>query len=199
MRILTWPARLAVVLALSLTGVWSCSQGTATHAPTATVAPARRAAQANATTSSSSATAADRTKPLSLAPEPDVIEDARATLTYLASDELEGRGVGTHGLDVAADYIAGRFRSLGLQPPKGRDNYFQPFEYTVSSELGPDTSLALNGKSLEPNKDFQPVGLSHEGAFQGGIVFVGYGISEPEKFKYDDYADIDVKGKVVIV
>src|SRR5437763_2179542 len=130
MRIPTWPARLAVVLALSLIGVLSCSQGTATHAPAAapTVAPAP---QARATTSSSSAVVADRAKPLSLAPDPDVIEDARTTLTYLASDELEGRGVGTHGLDIAADYIAGRFRSLGLQPPKGHDSYFQPVELRV--------------------------------------------------------------------
>jgi hypothetical protein len=136
------------------------------------------------------------TRPLT--PDPAVAMDARKTLTYLASDELEGRGVGTKGLDLAADYIARRFGSLGLQTVPGNQDYFQPFQYTVSTTLGEATFVKLNGKAIEKNKDYLPVGISREGAFDADAVFVGYGISEPEKYHYDDYADIDVKGKVVV-
>src|SRR3954464_4608220 len=104
MQIHPWPARLAVVLTLSLAGPWSCSQPSAAPPPTTT--PPTATTQRSAMRSSTSAVVADRAKPLSLAPEPDVITDAQNTLTYLASDELEGRGVGTKGLDLAADYIA---------------------------------------------------------------------------------------------
>jgi Zn-dependent M28 family amino/carboxypeptidase len=133
-----------------------------------------------------------------LGADPSVVSDARKTLTYLASDELEGRGVGTNGLDLAASYIARRFGSLGLRTLPGQADYFQPFPYTISATVGDKTTLKVNDKSLERNKDFQPVGISHEGTFDAPAVFVGYGVSEPEKYHYDDYDGIDVKGKVVV-
>src|SRR5207244_9688490 len=48
------------------------------------------------------------------------VADAKSTLTYLASDELEGRGVGTHGLDLAADYVAAQFTAPGLRTIPGQ-------------------------------------------------------------------------------
>src|SRR4051812_30102224 len=57
--------------------------------------------------------------------DPAVVEDSKKTLTYLASDELEGRGVGLHGIDVAADYIADRFEKIGLKKLPGQSTYFQ--------------------------------------------------------------------------
>lgn len=124
--------------------------------------------------------------------------DARKMLEYLASDELEGRGVGTAGLDKAADLIAADFRKLGLEPAPGCPDYFQPFKMTTG--VSPDPSTALSAASDEPLKledDFTPMPFSAERSFDGPAVFVGYGISS-EKFKYDDYAALDVKGKVVI-
>src|SRR5882724_6963153 len=61
----------------------------------------------------------------------------RQTVTYLASDALEGRGVGTAGLDKAADYIAGQFAQLGLRTNLFNGTPFQEFEITLASEMGP--------------------------------------------------------------
>ncbi len=124
--------------------------------------------------------------------------DARKTLTYLSSDELEGRGLGTHGLDLAADYIAGRFESLGLKKVPGQSTYFQSFDYPLNAAIGAATTLTMDGTLLEEGKSFVPIPISSSARFDGDVVFVGYGISEPEQLHYDDYDGIDVKGKVVL-
>lgn len=123
--------------------------------------------------------------------------DPKDTLPYLASDQLEGRGVGTAGLDRAADFLASEFQSIGLQPLPGQHDYFQPFQYTASSTIGPDTSLSVGNADLVLRKDFSPLGFSANGKFDAPVVFVGYGITS-KSHHYDDYAGIDVKGKVVL-
>ena len=125
--------------------------------------------------------------------------DLRKSVEYLASDELEGRGVGTKGLDKAADYIAGAFKGLGLQPVPGLTEYFQPFTITAATAPDPETALTLGGQAYGLEKDFGVVGFSAEGKFDGPVVFAGYGISTTEFGGYDDYAGLDVKGKVVLV
>src|SRR5207237_7126736 len=70
--------------------------------------------------------------------------DMKQAVTYLASDELEGRRIGTPGLLKAADYIADAFAKLGLQAAPGLDGYFQPFTMTTRVEPDPQkTSLAM--------------------------------------------------------
>src|SRR5581483_3232259 len=71
----------------------------------------------------------------------------RETVSYLASDTLEGRGVGTAGLDKAADYIAGQFKSLGLRTDLFHGTPFQEFEIPLPAEMGPaeHNRLALVG------------------------------------------------------
>src|SRR3954449_2431400 len=61
----------------------------------------------------------------------------RQTATYLASDALEGRGVGTSGLDQAADYIADQFKQLGLRTDLFHGTPFQEFEIPLPAEMGP--------------------------------------------------------------
>src|SRR5881275_386112 len=61
----------------------------------------------------------------------------RQTVTYLASDALEGRGVGTSGLDKAADYIADQFKQIGLRTDLFHGTPFQEFEIPLSPEMGP--------------------------------------------------------------
>src|SRR4029078_8087457 len=61
----------------------------------------------------------------------------RQTITYLASDALEGRGVGTAGLDKAADYIAAEFSRRGLNNALFHGTPFQEFDVTLSAEKGP--------------------------------------------------------------
>jgi len=128
---------------------------------------------------------------------PSFTLDAKQTLYYLASDELEGRGIGTAGLDRAADLIADDFHKMGLKPFPSLGSYFQPFEMTTATQIGPNTSLAVDGRKFQTKEDFSPVSFSAEGTFEGPVVFAGYGMNSPAN-KYDDYAGIDVKGKVVL-
>jgi aminopeptidase YwaD len=133
----------------------------------------------------------------SWSPDPTETYELRQDVYYLASDPLEGRGVGTHGLDAAADFLAQHDRSLGLRILPGLHGYFQPFPFTLSATVGPHTSLRFAGTTLERGKGFTPLPISANGDFSGPVVFVGYGITDPSR-GYDDYAGIDVNGKVVL-
>ena len=142
----------------------------------------------------------------SLPPKPTLTpaseEALRTTLTYLASDELEGRGIGTAGIDAAACYIEGYFKGLGLRPPPGQDSYFQPFDHTTITGPSAQTTLAAVGKTYALNTHLMPIAISAEKPFSGPLAFVGYGISGAKEKDsgqlYDDYAGLDVKGKVVL-
>src|SRR3954471_18973046 len=73
--------------------------------------------------------------------KPLVLEDEmRNDLYFLASDRLEGRGVGTAGLDIASDFVAARFAALGLKPLPQLGGYFQPFDVTWADGIEPATS-----------------------------------------------------------
>jgi hypothetical protein len=119
-------------------------------------------------------------------------------VTYLASDDLAGRASGSPGLEKAADYIAAQFRELGLKPGGERDSYFQPFEITTGVEFGPANTLRIDGVSLKRDGDFVPIAFSDAGSVAAPVVFAGYGITAPE-LHWDDYAGLDVKGKIVVV
>jgi hypothetical protein len=123
--------------------------------------------------------------------------DPKDTLPYLASDELQGRGIGLPGLDRAADFIASEFSADGLHPLPGEPDFFQTFDYTT--QAGPDkaTALALGSQAFSVDTDYLPMRFSKEGNFSGAVAFVGYGVSAPE-MGYDDYKGVDVKGKIVI-
>lgn len=122
-------------------------------------------------------------------------------LSFLASDELKGRGTGTPEIDKAADYIAKYFKSLGLKP-KGTSGYFQPFKVTTDLELQKNNNLTIKADNetiyFELKKDFQPTGFSANGLVEGDLVFAGYGI-EAEDLGYNDYANIDVNDKIVLI
>ena len=119
-------------------------------------------------------------------------------VTFLARDEMKGRGNGMPELDIAADYIAEQFRLAGLTPKGENGTYFQPFEVTTGAELGAKNELSIAGAALKINDDFVPIMISNTAAFDGPLVFAGYGITAPE-LNYDDYAGIDVKDKIVVV
>ncbi len=121
---------------------------------------------------------------------------------YLASDELEGRGAGSRGAQLAREYIATLFEEWGLRPMGEDGSYFQRFTFFGRLKLGKDNELVLklpNGEKREfaPEKDFLPLSLSANGEVEGELVFAGYGISAPEK-GYDDYASVDAFGKIVL-
>lgn len=121
-------------------------------------------------------------------------------IRFLASPELKGRGTGTPELERAADYLAAQFRGFGLEPGDG-NSYFQPFPVTAHAKLGLNNRLVWrNGRrhTLKFNSDFRPLNFSASGEVSGKVVFAGYGITAPE-YRYDDYAGIDVRGKIVLV
>jgi hypothetical protein len=132
-----------------------------------------------------------------------VLERMRKDIFFLASPECEGRGVETKGIEKAADYIAEEFKQAGLKPAMKNGSYFQPFAITESVKLGAPNKVVLSGpsgikKELELRKDYNPMGFSPTSKATGELVFVGYGITAPE-LKYDDYAGMDVAGRVVVM
>ena len=101
-------------------------------------------------------------------------------VTFLARDEMKGRGNGMPELDIAADYIAEQFRLAGLTPKGENGTYFQPFEVTTGAELGAKNELAIAGTALKITDDFVPIMISNTAEFDGPLVFAGYGITAPE-------------------
>jgi hypothetical protein len=125
------------------------------------------------------------------------LEDVKS----LASPGMEGRGAGTQGIERAANLIVQRYRSLGLQPA-GSKSYFQPFTVITGAKLKDGNHLTVDdGKTnheLKLNEDFVPFSFSASGEVAGPVVFAGYGATAPE-FGYDDYAHLDVRGKIAVI
>ena len=140
-------------------------------------------------------------------PASEVQERLFADIKYLSSDELQGRAAETPGLKMAAKFIANRWQELGLKTDLFDGKPFQEFQLPGTSVFADPESNRLaitkpTGQKVELalTKQFNPQSLGKSGGFDGGLVFVGYGITATEEdLKYDDFAGIDVKGKVVIV
>ena len=122
-------------------------------------------------------------------------------IKFLASQDMKGRATGTPELEKAAAYIAADFRSFGLQPIDGK-SYYQAFSVTTHARLGKDNRFAytIAGKRVKLNfpEDFIPFNFSARAKMSGPVVFAGYGITAPE-YNYDDYAGVDVTGKIVLI
>jgi len=124
----------------------------------------------------------------------------RAHMSFLADDLLEGRRTGTRGYDLAAKYVAAQFETLGLEPAGSNGNYFQPVPLARMTTAEPECSLAFvrNGRKtvLQYGVDYFTSGVAENTNDTAPVVFVGFGITAPE-LGYDDYAGIDVRGKIV--
>src|ERR1035437_6310766 len=122
-------------------------------------------------------------------------------IEFLASDDLKGRLSGSKEIYIAAVYIKDEFESYHLKP-LFKDSYFQEYNFISDVKLTDNNTLAFNinnkKEKLELYKDFIPTTFSGKNHIKAELVFAGYGISAP-KLDYDDYANIDVKGKIVIV
>jgi hypothetical protein len=120
-------------------------------------------------------------------------------IEILASDSMKGRNTPSVELDSAARYIAGVFKTLGLQPPKGE--YFEKVRLGIVS-LGDDNFLKIEKDNVEKSfaikSEYTPFDMTANREVNAPLVFAGYGITAPE-YNYDDYAGLDVKGKVVFV
>ncbi|HKQ46459.1 MAG TPA: M28 family peptidase [Phycisphaerae bacterium] len=125
-------------------------------------------------------------------------------VAHLASDDLEGRGTGQEGIDKAAEYIAAWFEKCGVEPAGDKETYFQNFTLKLSNRIGPGTRLAIgvrgrtSRKPAKLNEEFTPFPFSKSASFRGDVVFAGYGIVSDD-LDYNDYGDLDVADKVVLI
>lgn len=130
-------------------------------------------------------------------------EALQAHMEFLADDLLEGRGTGTRGFQLAANYIQAQFEQMGLKPGGVNGTYFQNVRFRKSELLRDQCSLIIkrNGseEKLLMNKDFVMFGdpLRTESNAEAPAVFAGYGVTAPT-FNYDDYAGVDVRGKIAV-
>jgi hypothetical protein len=123
----------------------------------------------------------------------------------LIAPEMRGRLAGDIGYDLSAKWASGKFESWGLKPFAPLGTYFQEFPqpYTLVKDQGHLQLKSSIGrqtisKPFEFATDYWPSGLSGSGELEAEVVYVGHGISAPE-LGFDEYAGIDVRGKIVIV
>ena len=127
-------------------------------------------------------------------------ENIEAHIRFLASDYLRGRDVGTDGYEIAANYVAAQMQLLGLEPAGDDGGYFAqvPMQDVVAD--AEFNSFTLDGETFAQGElvyvSINPNVL--EATVTAPLVFVGYGISAPNR-GHDDYADLDVAGKIVVV
>ncbi len=128
----------------------------------------------------------------------------KAHLSFLADDMLEGRETGSRGYDIAAAYVASQFAQYGVLPKGEKGGYLQavPMRSTrlVPGSAAIEMYSAAGVEPLSAAADFMTPGsaTADKSTLDAPMVFVGYGIRS-DRFKHDDYANVDVKGKIVVV
>ena len=133
--------------------------------------------------------------------------DSAAFLEFIAADELEGRDTPSRGQSIARKYIRSLYKSWGVAPfgdarGSGPRSYEQALPMFVKT-YGPDTAMTVRSggltRTFRMGGDFTcSNGADWSGAIEGRVVFAGYGVSAPD-LGYDDFAGIDVRGKIVLV
>ena len=137
-------------------------------------------------------------------------DQIRAHIRFLSDSLLAGRAPGTAGYDIAARYVAAELEGMGLHPGVS-GSWFQPVPLAkaVTDERNSSLTLTLKGKEqkLVADKDYvvytrftSPAdknGSGVESDVSAPLVFVGFGVTAPDQ-NYDDYAGIDVRGKIVV-
>ena len=130
-------------------------------------------------------------------------ERIRIHTKFLASDLMEGRGVGQRGGQLATEYLASQFALAGAKPAGENGTYFQKVPLVgVETGSGSKLTATAGGQSVSFSWLTDFVGTSPEQKpetrFEAEAVFIGHGIAAPE-FGWDDFKDVDVRGKVVVL
>jgi Zn-dependent M28 family amino/carboxypeptidase len=137
-------------------------------------------------------------------------EKIRAHVRFLSLDLLEGRGPGTRGAELAAEYIATQFALAGVEPAGDNETYFQKVPLIAVHTIEDKTKFSLvlgSGQPVDLAYGTEIVSKDQTGQatanIDAPIVFVGYGIHAPE-YHWDDYAgtdgkQIDLHGKIALV
>ncbi|HKR58790.1 MAG TPA: M28 family peptidase [Pyrinomonadaceae bacterium] len=173
-------ALLAVLLAAVMFSSASGWQGASTATAKANATPALTAGERKA---------AARVK----------LETIREVTAKLSSPEFEGRGTAQPGGDRAAQYLADRFKALGLKPAGENGTYLQPIKFKSAGVLT-DSAFTVGDVALKHGSDYVvlPPYSSAEVNATSDVVFVGFGVVS-EELKRDDLAGLDLKGKIVVL
>lgn len=125
-------------------------------------------------------------------------------IKILSSDKFGGRAPGSEGEELTVNYIANEFKKFGVAPGNGK-SYFQEVPLTSVEAINKPSILFSDGKSDDltltysneqvvwTRKQINSVEINNS-----EVIFVGYGINAPER-NWNDYADIDVTGKTVVM
>lgn len=216
--------RLAILLAAIVSALWAKSLWSQTRKPVmraqgadasnskllANTATKAKQSNSNVTTRASVKNAAASSSGLPLKPhrgfefsDIDIEKRLRADARYLASDELEGRGTQTAGIDKAAEHIAQEFAKAGLNTNSTGHGPFYEFPLLTRESVATVSQVAIQDSESVPHalargRDFSTVLVPKPKQASGALVFAGFGISAPE-LGYDDFADLEVRGRVLIV
>jgi len=131
-------------------------------------------------------------------------EAIAAHMRFLSDDLLEGRQTGARGHEIAARYVATELESMGLAPAGVNGTWFQPVPLRKVDLVPEQSSFELvregKGQTLAFAEDYIMSGnaLETDTSVDADVVYVGFGVTAPE-FQYDDYAGVDVHGKVVVM
>ncbi len=148
--------------------------------------------------------------PETVAPETighDRRHQLKADVEFLASDALQGRSAADQSIELAAQYVAGRFEEIGLNTELFEGSPMQPLQIPLEAQAGQKENNRVEfvvgevpGRLVATlDEGMNPLTLGHPDAkIEGPVVFAGYGITAPE-LNYDDYAEIDASGATVIV
>ncbi|HET8667862.1 MAG TPA: hypothetical protein VFM10_07770, partial [Terriglobales bacterium] len=130
------------------------------------------------------------------------VDRMQADVRFLSSDELQGRKTLSPESRIAAQFIAAEFLRNGLKPAGRSDSYFQP--YRVSSYIldreHSGLRVEMNHDGTRLVRDFTSSGEKPDSTaveVTAPVIFAGYGISAPA-YQYDDFAALDVRGKIVM-
>jgi len=123
------------------------------------------------------------------------IKEATAALS---ADDMQGRGTMQQGGDKAANWIADRFKKLGLKPLGDKGSYLQSIDFKENT-YSPDTMFKIGDESLKSGLDYAFIPFSNEDkSASGNLVFIAYGI-QADRIKRDDLQGVDVSGKIVVM
>ena len=120
----------------------------------------------------------------------------RAFLTFIASDEMEGRDTPSRGLDTTAKFIAMNLTRWGFKPAGDEGSYFQHIALRRDRVDAAQTRIELNGQQLTLGDDYIPSAAA--GSASGALVFAGNGWFIKSK-EMDAYKGIDAKGKIAVI
>jgi len=126
------------------------------------------------------------------------VEELQSQIKYLSSDSLKGRMTGSAGDSLSAEFIRSELASYGFIPLAG--DGFQRFNVTKRVLAGKENALSVGNRDFLTGEDFTPMAFSSNGSLNAEVVFAGYGFNiNGDSLKWNDYQNIDVKGKWVLI